>query len=196
MPSLDHVEQFCDVCVLTKQSRLPFPHKSSFQAKERLKLVHGDLCGPVTPVTPGGRRYFLLPVDDLSRYMWVVVLGSKGDAANTIKRAHAAAEVECGRVLRTDNDDKFIAAEFASYCAVQPDGCEDGSGPSQAEGNVGCLLRRCGDDGCLHPQPLAHQGSQQQDVVRGLAWAQVSDLSPTSLRLPHIHQEAWSHRQA
>jgi hypothetical protein len=25
LPCLDHVEQFCDVCVLTKQKRLPFP---------------------------------------------------------------------------------------------------------------------------------------------------------------------------
>jgi transposase InsO family protein len=69
--------------------------------------VHGDLCGPVTLATPGGRCYFLLLVDDLSRYMWVVVLGSKE-------------EVECGRklrVLRTDNGGEFRVAEFASYCA-------------------------------------------------------------------------------
>jgi hypothetical protein len=107
LPSLDHVEQFCDVCVLMKQRRLPFPQQSSFRAKERLELVHGDLCGPVTPATPGGRRYFLLLVDDLSRYMLVVVLGSKGEAADVIRRAQAAAEAECGRklrVLRTDND--------------------------------------------------------------------------------------------
>jgi hypothetical protein len=84
LPSLDHVEQFCDVCVLTKQSRLPFPQQSSFRAKERLELVHGDLCGPVTPATPGGRRYFLLLIDDLSRYMWVVILGSKGETADAI----------------------------------------------------------------------------------------------------------------
>jgi hypothetical protein len=38
------------------------------------------------PATPRGRRYFLLLVDDLSRYMWVLVLGSKGEAANTIRR--------------------------------------------------------------------------------------------------------------
>jgi hypothetical protein len=69
LPCLDHVEQFCDVCVLTKQRRLPFPQQSNFRAKERLELVHGDLCGPMTPATPGGRRYFLLLVDDLSRYM-------------------------------------------------------------------------------------------------------------------------------
>jgi hypothetical protein len=47
--------------------------------------VHGDLCGPVTPATPRGRRYFLLLVDDLSSYMWVVVLGSKGEAADAIR---------------------------------------------------------------------------------------------------------------
>jgi transposase InsO family protein len=78
------------------------------------------MCGPVTPATPGGRRYFLLLVDDLSRYMWVVVLGSKGEAADAIRRAQAAAEVEveCDRklrVLRTNNGDEFTAAEFASY---------------------------------------------------------------------------------
>jgi transposase InsO family protein len=116
LPSLDHVEQFCDVCVLTKQRQLPFPQQSSFQGKERIELVHGDLCGPVTPATPGGRHYFLLLVDDLSRYMWV---GSKGEAADAIRRAQAAAEAECGRklrVLQTDNGGEFTVAEFASYC--------------------------------------------------------------------------------
>jgi hypothetical protein len=81
------VEQFCDVCVVTKKRRLPFPQWARFRAKERLELVHGDLCGPVTLATPGGRRYFLLLVDDLSCYMWVMVLGSKGEAANAIRHA-------------------------------------------------------------------------------------------------------------
>jgi transposase InsO family protein len=105
--------------VLTKQRRLPFPQQSSFWAKQWLELVHGDLCGPMTPATPGGWRYFLLLVDDLSRYMWVVVLGSKGEAADAIRRAQATAEAECGRklrVLRTNKGGEFTAAEFTSYC--------------------------------------------------------------------------------
>ena len=76
--------------------------------------------GPVTPVTPGGRRYFLLLVDDLSRFMWVMILGSKGEAADAIRRAQAAAEAESGhklRVLRTDNGSEFTAAGFTAYCA-------------------------------------------------------------------------------
>jgi hypothetical protein len=77
MPRVEHVEQFCDTCVLTKQRWLPFPRQASFRAKEKLEFVHGDLCGPVTPATPGGRRFFLLLVDDVSRYMWVVLLDTK-----------------------------------------------------------------------------------------------------------------------
>jgi hypothetical protein len=38
----------------------------------------------------------LLLVDDLSRYMWVMVLGSKGEAANTIRRVQNA----CGGGVR------------------------------------------------------------------------------------------------
>ena len=33
---------------------------------ETLELVHGDLCGPITPATHDGRKYFILPVDDCS----------------------------------------------------------------------------------------------------------------------------------
>jgi transposase InsO family protein len=120
LPSFDHVEQFYDIYVLTKQRRLPFPQQLSFRAKERLELVPGDLCGPVTPAAPGGRRYFLLLVDGLSRYMWVVVLNSKGEAADTIRRVQATAEAECGRklrVLHTDNGGEFTTAELALYCA-------------------------------------------------------------------------------
>jgi hypothetical protein len=61
----------------------------------------------------------LLLVDDLSRYMWVMILGSKGEATNAIRRVQVAAKAECGhklRVLRTDNGGEFTAAEFASYC--------------------------------------------------------------------------------
>jgi hypothetical protein len=63
---------------------------------ERLELVHKDLCGLVTPTTPGGGRYFLLLIDDHSRYMWVLVLGGKGEmrtplGARQLRRRSASA---------------------------------------------------------------------------------------------------------
>ena len=53
---------------------------------DALELVHGDLCGPITPTTNGGRRYFLLLMDDYSRYMWLQLLMSKDEAAAAIKK--------------------------------------------------------------------------------------------------------------
>ena len=88
--------------------------------QEQLELVHGDLCGPVTPVTPGGRRFFLLLVDDAMRFMWVSLLTAKSITAEAIKCVQAEAEKACGHkllVLRTDNGREFTAAEFAEYCA-------------------------------------------------------------------------------
>jgi transposase InsO family protein len=71
-------------------------------------------------VTLGGRRYFLLLVDDVSRFMWAILLPTKVAAADAIKHVQAVAEKESGlklQVLRTDNGDEFTAAEFAAYCA-------------------------------------------------------------------------------
>ena len=61
--------------------------------------MHGDLCGPVTPATPGGWRFFLLLVDDVSRYMWAVLLDTKVVATDAIKRQQAATRKECIRKL-------------------------------------------------------------------------------------------------
>ena len=43
------------------------------------------MCGPITPETPSGSKYFLLLVDDHSRFMWLTVLPSKDRAAAAIK---------------------------------------------------------------------------------------------------------------
>jgi transposase InsO family protein len=132
------VEQFCDVCVLTKQRWLPFPQQSSFRAKEMLELVHGDLCGPVIPATLGGatlggRPYFLLLIDDLSRYMWVMVLGSKerlrtpsGVCGSSRRRKATASCVFCAPT----------AAEFGSYYADEGVQCHFSASYSPQQNGV------------------------------------------------------------
>jgi transposase InsO family protein len=120
LPPISHTEQFCDTCVLTKHRRRVFLKQSKYRADKALELVHDDLCGPVKPVTLGGRCYFLLLVDDATRYMWVVLLTAKSEASSAIKRIQAAVKKECGRklrVLRTNDKGEFTAAEFIAYCA-------------------------------------------------------------------------------
>jgi transposase InsO family protein len=119
LPLIDRVSKLCDSCLAGKQRRAPFPKKANFRAEELLELVHGDLCGPITPATHGRRRFFLL-VDDNSRYMWLTLLSSKAEAAEAIKNFKALVEVETGKrlkVLRTDRGGEFTSVEFAQYCA-------------------------------------------------------------------------------
>lgn len=80
----EQAEQLCDCCITTKHHRTPFPVKAHFRAYGLLDLVHGDLCGPITPATVGGRKYFLLLVDNGSRFMWLHLLAAKFDAAAEI----------------------------------------------------------------------------------------------------------------
>ena len=98
MPLVEHADQVCDSCLVVKQRRAPFPMEANYRADDRLDLVHGDLCGPILPPTHGGKRYFLLLVDDKSRYMWIVLLSRKDEAPAAIKRWQAGVEVEtCAR---------------------------------------------------------------------------------------------------
>ncbi|KAL8127888.1 hypothetical protein AgCh_014727 [Apium graveolens] len=46
----------CVGCLLSKQMRKQMPTKSTFSAAKVLELVHGDLCGPITPETTAGNR--------------------------------------------------------------------------------------------------------------------------------------------
>jgi hypothetical protein len=48
----------------------------------------------VSLATPSGNKFFLLHVDDFSRYMWASLLGSKDSVATAIKHIQVAAAEE------------------------------------------------------------------------------------------------------
>lgn len=120
LPAVSQVDQLCEACLAGKHRRTPFPQQAQQRSLEPLQLLHGDLCGPISPPTPSGNRYFLLLVDDYSRFMWLSLLPSKDGAAAAIKRIQAAAERKSGkklRALRTDRRGEFLVHHFADYCA-------------------------------------------------------------------------------
>jgi hypothetical protein len=87
-----------------------------------LELVHGDLCGSIVPTTPSDNWYFLLFIDDCSRFMWLCTLRSKDQATGTIKQFQFMAEVETRFKLKafwTDRDRKFTSIEFMEHCIEQ-----------------------------------------------------------------------------
>jgi len=91
LPHIEHAGELCDSCLAR---RLPFPKAAKYRAVGALELVHGDLYGPITPSMHGGRRYFLLLMEECIRYMWLQLLTSKDEVADAIKRFQARAEAE------------------------------------------------------------------------------------------------------
>lgn len=108
-------------CLMAKHTRKPFLSQTNFNAKKVLELVHGDLCGPISPETPCGNKYFFLLVDDYSRFMWVFMLKNKGEALEVFKKFKAQVEgriEEKLKVFRTDRGGEFRSKEFTLDCEV------------------------------------------------------------------------------
>lgn len=67
----------CGTCQYGKMNRLSFPAKSTWRAKEKVELIHSDVCGPMSTESLNHNRYFVLFIDDLPRMTWVYFLKRK-----------------------------------------------------------------------------------------------------------------------
>ncbi|CAI7879778.1 unnamed protein product [Closterium sp. NIES-54] len=100
----------CFPCVEGRQRAAP--HSSEFPPTEApLQTLHMDVWGPARVRGQGHERYFLLVVDDYSRYTTVFPLRSKGDVTEVLidwirsARLHLREHFDSGfRVLRLHSD--------------------------------------------------------------------------------------------
>ena len=72
---LDHARHSCK---LGKAKKGSYPKHSNFRASKPGELVHSDICGPIQPSR--GFKYFLVFIDDYSRYSQVFLLNQKSEA--------------------------------------------------------------------------------------------------------------------
>ncbi|GKA69077.1 retrovirus-related pol polyprotein from transposon TNT 1-94 [Tanacetum coccineum] len=96
-----HKEHLCPSCEQGKSKKASHPPKPVPNSKQRLHLLHMDLCGLIRVEIINGKRYVLVIVDDYSRYTWVHFLRSKDEAPVII--------------VRTDNDIEFKNQVLQEY---------------------------------------------------------------------------------
>ncbi|CAI7809535.1 unnamed protein product, partial [Closterium sp. NIES-53] len=117
----------CVPCVEGRQRAAP--HSSEFPPTEApLKTLHMDVWGPACVRGQGHERYFLLVVDDYSRYTAVFSLRSKGDVTEVlidwIRVARLQLRERFGSdfpVLRlhSDRGGEFSSAHLGAFCRVE-----------------------------------------------------------------------------
>ncbi|CAI5487247.1 unnamed protein product [Closterium sp. Naga37s-1] len=117
----------CVPCVEGRQRAAP--HSSEFPPTEApLQTLHMDVWGPARVRGQGHERYFLLVVDDYSRYTTVFPLRSKGDVTEVLIDRIRAARLQLREsfgsdfpVLRlhSDRGGEFSSAHLGAFCRAQ-----------------------------------------------------------------------------
>jgi transposase InsO family protein len=119
IPTIEHPDEICHGCLSAKQTHNPYPQVAKWRATKTLELIHVDLCGPITPWTVGGNRYFMLLIDDFSRWSYVYMLKSKDQALDAFVKYKAEVENITGNrinTLRSDRGGEFLSKLFQDVC--------------------------------------------------------------------------------
>ncbi|GJY08568.1 putative ribonuclease H-like domain-containing protein [Tanacetum coccineum] len=113
-----HKEHLCPSCEKGKSKKASHPPKPVPNSKQRLHLLHMDLCGPMRVESINGKWYVLVIVDYYSCYTWVHFLRSKDDAPEVIKTFLKKITVLLQApviIVRTDNDTEFKNQMLQEY---------------------------------------------------------------------------------
>ncbi|CAI7735417.1 unnamed protein product [Closterium sp. NIES-54] len=105
------------------------PHSSEFPLTEApLQTLHMDVWGPARVRGQGHEHYFLLVVDDYSRYTTVFPLRSKGDVTEVLIDWIRAARLQLRECfgsdfpvlrLHSDRGGEFSSARLGAFCRAQ-----------------------------------------------------------------------------
>jgi transposase InsO family protein len=105
----------CESCFVGKAHRAVMPQQATHRATAPLELVHSDVCGPMRTTSLSGFRYFVLFVDDCTRFMVVYPLTHKHEVLNRFFLYKAWAETMAGKrlqCLRTDGGGEYSSRAF------------------------------------------------------------------------------------
>lgn len=111
---------FCEPCVRGKMHRTAISSQPAGRAKEKLELVHSDVCGPMSCSSFGGARYFVSFIDDLTRKTEIFFIKEKSQALPSYKEFEARATNQCGkkiRQLRSDRGGEYVSKQFKAHLA-------------------------------------------------------------------------------
>ncbi|PNX79017.1 putative copia-type protein, partial [Trifolium pratense] len=105
VPKINVKHAICDICIKSKQSRLPFVKEMTKRACVALEVIHSDICGPFEVPSLSGSKYFITFVDEYTRMLWLYTIKFKREALDVFKRFKVLIEKESDKsikILRTD----------------------------------------------------------------------------------------------
>jgi hypothetical protein len=103
----------CVSCQLGKQPALPF-HNSESMSTENFNLIHYDVWG-FSPINSIGKsRYFVVFVDNYSRYSWVFLMRSRDELLNIYRNFANMVKTQFSKTIKVfPSDDAHELTQHA-----------------------------------------------------------------------------------
>ena len=95
---------FCDACLSSKAHKLPYANSTN-QTRRPLELIHSDLWGPSPVLSHLEHKYYVIFVDDFTRYTWLFPLKLKSDVLETFIKFHQRVERQFNLKLQSFQSD-------------------------------------------------------------------------------------------
>nr|GEV85678.1 retrovirus-related Pol polyprotein from transposon TNT 1-94 [Tanacetum cinerariifolium] len=145
-----HKEHLCPSCEQGKTKTTSHPPKPVLNSKQRLHLLHLDLCGPMRIASINGKRYVLVIMDDYSRYTWnTLTKWSSGrnqtlvEAARTMLILSRALLFLWAETIATAKQDISFLHVFEALCYPKND--REDIGKLGAKVDIGLFIGYSGD---------------------------------------------------
>ena len=81
----------CEPCLMGKMTKTPFSGTKE-RATDLLEIIHTDVCDPMSVKARGKYRYFLIFIDDLSRYGYIYLMKHKSETFEKFKEFQSEVE--------------------------------------------------------------------------------------------------------
>ncbi|GJW26915.1 retrovirus-related pol polyprotein from transposon TNT 1-94 [Tanacetum coccineum] len=162
-----HKEHLCPSCEQGKSKRASHPPKPVTNSKQRLHLLHMDLCGPMRVESINGKRCGLVIVDDYSLYTWVHFLRSKDEAPEQLLLRATIIHHRFGKtpyeLINGRKPDISFLYVFGALCYSKND--RDDIGKLGAKGDIGFFIAMAFEQSSLK---LGLQSMTSRQISSGL----------------------------
>ena len=117
--STDSPAVVCTSCLQGKFCKLPF-HSSVHKSVKPFHIIHSDVWGPSPCVSVDGYKYYVIFVDEFTRYCWWIPLVNKSDVYSVFVNFCASIHTQFSssvQILQSDGGGEYVSKQFQKFLA-------------------------------------------------------------------------------